>query len=273
MASSRSTPAAAAASQSISASFSFLPSTKCLWLRSLYTASATSHPRFLVIHWMSRWLFRVELARRSRLNFSIPTSCPRSFSLCRCFCAANAALPPHLRSRRTRLVSQKLSSVSYTFQEKRHAQHGEAHRVGRSIGSDITSFIAFWRWRFPMNPLGHMVSLMSSMVTSWWRVAADAGELDQRPRGAGPYARRCRRRRVCHEIDDLACATAFAVATRHIATAVEALLRQVVLVPAFCKTHGAAHNERRYRIKSHSHKARGTAQRQIAHCLRSSVST
>mmetsp|Transcript_7932 Transcript_7932/g.33787 ORF Transcript_7932/g.33787 Transcript_7932/m.33787 type:complete len:310 (+) Transcript_7932:2033-2962(+) len=189
MASSRSTPAAAAASHSISASFSFLPSTKCLWLRSLYTASATSHPRFLVIHWISRWLLRVELARRSRLNFSIPTSCPRSFSLCRCFCAANAALPPHLRSKRTRLVSQKLSSVSYAGSRKNGTRSTEKRTgfVG-SIGSDITSFIAFWRWRFPMNPLGHMVSLMSSTVTSWWCAAADAGELDQRLRGAGKAA-------------------------------------------------------------------------------------
>jgi hypothetical protein len=39
-----------------------------------------------------------------------------------------------------------------------------------------------------MNPLGHMVSLMSSTVTSWWRAAADAGELDQRLRGAGKAA-------------------------------------------------------------------------------------
>jgi hypothetical protein len=33
-----------------------------------------------------------------------------------------------------------------------------------------------------------MVSLMSSTVTSWWRAAADAGELDQRLRGAGKAA-------------------------------------------------------------------------------------
>jgi hypothetical protein len=39
-----------------------------------------------------------------------------------------------------------------------------------------------------MNPLGHMVSLMSSTVTSWWRAAADVGELDQRLRGAGKAA-------------------------------------------------------------------------------------
>jgi hypothetical protein len=33
-----------------------------------------------------------------------------------------------------------------------------------------------------------MVSLMSSTVTSWWRARADAGELDQRLRGAGKAA-------------------------------------------------------------------------------------
>ena len=42
-----------------------------------------------------------------------------------------------------------------------------------------------------MNPLGHMVSLMSSTVTSWcWRAGADARELDRRPRGAGPSVTR-----------------------------------------------------------------------------------
>ena len=39
-----------------------------------------------------------------------------------------------------------------------------------------------------MNPLGHMVSLMSSTVTSWWRAGAPASELDQRLRGAGEAA-------------------------------------------------------------------------------------
>ena len=39
-----------------------------------------------------------------------------------------------------------------------------------------------------MYPFGHMVSLMSSTVTSWWRAGAPASELDQRLRGAGEAA-------------------------------------------------------------------------------------
>eukprot|EP00962_Isochrysis_galbana_P030306 scaffold9813_cov99-Isochrysis_galbana.AAC.3 len=104
-------PTASAACTSMSASLSFCPFSKWREFRSAYMRSAALMPSVRVTHCTIRCDASVLDAILSRLNFSMPTSCPRSLRPCRAFCASHPRAPPHLRTNRTRLVSSKAGSV------------------------------------------------------------------------------------------------------------------------------------------------------------------
>mmetsp|Transcript_29592 Transcript_29592/g.90786 ORF Transcript_29592/g.90786 Transcript_29592/m.90786 type:complete len:215 (+) Transcript_29592:324-968(+) len=106
-----SAPTFSAAFTSMSTSLSFCPASKWRMFRSAYMLSAALIPKVRVTHCTMRCEASVLEAIRSRLKCSIPTSRPRSLSVCLAFCASQPSFPPHLRSSRVRFVSSNAGSV------------------------------------------------------------------------------------------------------------------------------------------------------------------